>query len=92
MRVNGGQLDEVIFAVKTQKQEDLDYLEELLLEHKEYSKHVASTEYNIGLDKYENLKLDWFGDGMAPNWHDSWGAVSDPNTIYVKIDDDVVSS
>ena len=42
-------MDEVIFAVKTEIQEDLDYLEELLESSPLYKKHVAATNYDSWL-------------------------------------------
>lgn len=39
------------------------------------------------------LQLDWWSDtwGKFDGWVSSWGAVSEPDTIYIKIDDDIVS-
>ena len=71
MKDNGGLLDEVIFAVRTDIEEDLTYLEELLQTSPRYSKHVAKKEY------------EW--------WVGSWEAVDEPDSIYIKIDDDIVS-
>jgi len=70
LKDNGGLLDEVIFAVRTDIGEDLDYLEELLHTSPRYSKHVAKKEY------------EW--------WVGSWEAVDEPDSIYIKIDDDIV--
>jgi hypothetical protein len=72
LKDNGGILDEVIFAINTDNEDDLAYLEKLLTTHPRYSKHVAQGQYD---------QRWWFG---------NWEAVSDPNAIYVKIDDDVV--
>ncbi len=72
LKDNGGLLDEVIFAINTEKEDDLAYLEELVASHPRYTKHKATKEY------------DWY--------IGAWEAVSDPDAIYVKIDDDVVSS
>jgi hypothetical protein len=72
MKDNGGILDEVIFAINTNNQDDLAYLEELLVTHPGYSKHVAEGEYDPRF------------------WFSNWEAVSDPEAVYVKIDDDVV--
>jgi hypothetical protein len=69
--VNGGLLDEVIFAVKTENKEDLAYLDELVPTAHQYSRHDPSPEYT------------W--------WDGSWEPVKDPDAIYIKIDDDVVS-
>jgi hypothetical protein len=41
----GGLLDEVVFAVNTDKEEDLAYLEELLSTSSRYLKHEKQTEY-----------------------------------------------
>ena len=71
LKDNGGLLDEVIFAVNTEKVDDLAYLEELVASNPRYTKHVATKEY------------DWY--------IGAWEAVQDPNALYVKVDDDVVS-
>jgi hypothetical protein len=70
LKDNGGLLDEVIFAVRTDIEEDLVYLEELLQTSPRYSKHVAKKAYEL--------------------WVGSWEAVNEPDSIYIKIDDDIV--
>ena len=54
---NGGLLDEVIFARKTDVQEDIEYLEELLATNPRYSKHVATSDYGSWLmGSWEGVK------------------------------------
>lgn len=66
----GGILDEVIFAINTEKEEDLAYAEELLASHERYSKHVVDKE--------------------AEGYLGIWSVVTEPESIYIKIDDDVI--
>jgi hypothetical protein len=61
-----------IFAVNTQNEDDLAYLEELVASYLRYVKYTAK----------KGLKKTYLGQR---------GAVSKPKSIYVKIDDDVVS-
>jgi len=70
LKANGGLLDEVIFVVHTDIQEDLDYLETLVPRRPEYSKYEVKGTYR------------WLAG--------SWEPVTDPDAIYVKIDDDVI--
>lgn len=70
LRANGGLLDEVIFVIHTDIQEDLDYLETLVPRRPEYSKYEVKGTYR------------WLAG--------SWEPVTDPDAIYVKIDDDVI--
>jgi hypothetical protein len=68
LRINGGLLDEVIFAINTDIKEDLDYLNNELLSFPYYRKFQANEHGYLG----------------------QWLAVDERDTIYVKIDDDVV--
>jgi hypothetical protein len=68
---NGGIMDEVIFAVHTDNQHDLEYLDQLVNSTAGYTKHQTEKEY------------EWLVG--------SWEKVERGN-IYVKIDDDVVST
>jgi hypothetical protein len=68
LKANGGVLDGVIFVVNTEKENDLDYLEELLLTDTAYSKFEPDDESYLGM----------------------WASVTEPDTVYIKIDDDVV--
>lgn len=70
LKANGGLLDEVIFVVHTDIDEDLEYLETLVPRRPEYTKYEVKGTYR------------WL---MG-----SWEPVTDPDAIYVKIDDDVV--
>ncbi|KAL1851637.1 hypothetical protein Daus18300_012510 [Diaporthe australafricana] len=70
LKANGGLLDEVIFVVHTDIDEDLEYLEALIPRRPEYTKYEVKGTYR------------WL---MG-----SWEPVTDPDAIYVKIDDDVV--
>jgi hypothetical protein len=47
MKENGGMLDEVIFAVKTDNQEDIAYLDELVAK-RPYTKFVSEKDYGNG--------------------------------------------
>lgn len=88
-------MDEVVFAVKTHNQDDLDYLEQLISSEPRYSKYVSKESFGVDPGKFEQLKLDWWSDDWetfgASFWLSSWEAVSDPETIYIKMDDDIVS-
>lgn len=70
LKANGGLLDEIIFVVHTDIQEDLDYLETLVPRRPEYSKYEVQGTYR------------WLAG--------SWEPVTDPDAIYIKIDDDVI--
>ncbi|KAK3299530.1 uncharacterized protein B0H64DRAFT_388888 [Chaetomium fimeti] len=69
LRINGGLLDEVVFAINTDIKEDLDYLDNELLPSPYYRKFTATDEHGF------------LG---------QWSAVDERDTIYIKIDDDVV--
>jgi len=71
LKSNGGILDEVIFAVKTEDKADLAFVDELV-QYPGYRKYVATQEYE--------------------GFSGSWECVNETDTIYVKVDDDVVSS
>jgi hypothetical protein len=101
MKANGGALDSVIFAVKTDNQADLDYLDELLKERSCYSKFMTpkqSENTNIHTrsvaPEVNKFQHDWWSSrwGNFDGWGSSWGAVSEPDSIYIKMDDDIVSS
>jgi hypothetical protein len=72
LKVNGGLLEEVIFAVNTDNEADLAYLEELLAVTPQYRKFVAEKQYEA--------------------WTGQWQPANIRDAVYVKIDDDVVSS
>jgi hypothetical protein len=71
LKKNGGLLDEVIFVIRTEMRQDLDWLEVLLQTSPEY------TTYKLA-------------HGRNGAYADSWNLVQN-KTIYIKIDDDVVS-
>ena len=71
LRENGGVLDRVIFAVRTDASSDLAYLDQLVNSNTKYSKYIPRAGYKAYVG--------------------SWEPVKDPNAIYIKIDDDVVS-
>jgi hypothetical protein len=71
LKKNGGLLDEVIFVVRTEEKEDLDWLEDLLRISPEYTTYKPAH-------------------GRNGAYADSWNLVQN-KTIYIKIDDDVVS-
>jgi hypothetical protein len=70
LKVNGGILDEVIFALNTENPEDLAYLDELVASTPGYKIHAAT---------------------QHEAFNGAWESVTDPDAIYIKIDDDVVS-
>ncbi|KAJ9662742.1 hypothetical protein H2198_001191 [Neophaeococcomyces mojaviensis] len=70
----GGWLDEVHFVRNTNNETDLAYLDELLATHSRY--------------KMLNLKNNASTDNID-RYRDAWGLIN-RDTIYVKIDDDVV--
>ena len=72
---NGGRLDEVKFLARTNKVEDLDWLDELVTTSNSYSR--------------VNLTEDG-QDASNVNYGKVWDVV-EPGVLYVKIDDDVVS-
>ncbi|KAF2973327.1 hypothetical protein GQX73_g354 [Xylaria multiplex] len=99
LRGRGGLLDAVTFTVKTDSKTDLDYLEELLRDRPCYSKFCPAEKTHDGRPPQplaqtgiEKLQLDWWSNswGKFDGWVSSWGAVSEPETIYIKIDDDIV--
>lgn len=62
----------MIFAINTDNEDDLAYLDDLVAANPQYSKHVPDKTKH---DRFVGL----------------WAAVSEPESVYVKIDDDVVS-
>jgi hypothetical protein len=80
LRDNGGLLDEVIFAVNTEKKADLAYLEELVASHPRYKKHVATKEYEWYIGAWEAVddpkaiyvKID--DDVVSPSHQECGGA------------------
>ncbi|ETR98228.1 hypothetical protein M419DRAFT_51868, partial [Trichoderma reesei RUT C-30] len=75
LKENGGLLDEVIFAVKTDNRDDIGYVQELVASTPAYSQQTITTEQG---------KYNW------SHWTGSWSVVSEPESIYIKIDDDVI--
>lgn len=75
LAVNGGYLDEVHFVVNTKHEEDLNWLDGLVARVPEYSRI--------------NIKAD----ATHGDWTKLWDHAKevDPDTILVKIDDDIVS-
>lgn len=75
LAVNGGYMDEVRFVVNTQHQEDLEWLDNLVARVPEYS------------------RIDIKEDATHGDWTKLWDHAKeiDPDTILVKIDDDIVS-
>jgi hypothetical protein len=53
---NGGFLDEIVFAVKTDNKEDLAYLDELLAANPAYSKHVPEGNYKSWVGSWQVVK------------------------------------
>ncbi|KAI1175955.1 hypothetical protein F4777DRAFT_578565 [Nemania sp. FL0916] len=105
LRDHGGLLDAVCFSINTDQQADLDYLEELLAVRPRYFKFSSTKETKETEETKEpqpplssasagsgGAQLDWWSNswGKFGGWVSNWGAVSEPDTIYVKIDDDVV--
>lgn len=75
LKAHGGLLDEVIFIVRTDDVEDLAYLEDLLKTSSSYSRH------NLADGNKKSGKVSY---GRA------WEVV-ERGTMYIKIDDDIVS-
>ena len=75
MKENGGLLDEVIFLARTDNQEDLAYLDELVETSAGYSRRNV-TENNEHASKVT----------YGATWDDV-----ERGTMYIKIDDDIVS-
>ncbi|KAI1141944.1 hypothetical protein F5Y05DRAFT_369222 [Hypoxylon sp. FL0543] len=72
LAANGGYLDEIRFMVHTNKEEDLDYLRDLVSQREDYYRVVES------------------GPCEGTSFGCIWDSVVEDNTIYVKIDDDIV--
>ncbi|KAI0098101.1 hypothetical protein F4776DRAFT_650662 [Hypoxylon sp. NC0597] len=72
LAANGGYLDEIRFMVHTNKEEDLEYLKDLVSRREEHYRVVES------------------GPCEGTSYGCIWDSVVEDNTIYVKIDDDIV--
>jgi hypothetical protein len=93
LKENGGLLDEVIFAVKTDNRDDIGYVQELVASTPAYSQQTITTEFEITPlgDQYSSqFQSDRQGKYNWSHWTGSWSVVSEPESIYIKIDDDVV--
>lgn len=78
--INGGVLDEIRFIVHTREEEDRQWLEDLV------QRDNLQDHYTL---QYEDTaRGDWnlWGSGFK----NIWSNMTDPDTIYVKIDDDIV--
>lgn len=80
LAVNGGLLDEIHFLLHTDDQQDKEWLKNLIEKH--------------GLEEYYKLKAE-NTDGAWSKWTTFQtlykNFMTDPDTIYVKVDDDLVS-
>ncbi|KAB5526428.1 hypothetical protein GE09DRAFT_1178171 [Coniochaeta sp. 2T2.1] len=81
LRENGGVLDEVVFAINTDDQDDLAYLEDLLKTSPKYSKHVPQGEYDSHW---------WFGNWEAVSERDAVYVKIDDDVVFVE--DDTIST
>lgn len=79
---NGGILDEVRFVVHTREEEDRQWLEDLVKRDGMEKQYILQHEDTQG----DNWKM-W-----RTGFSKIWKGLTDPHTIYVKIDDDIVSS
>lgn len=80
LAVNGGILDEVRFVVHTQDEEDRRWLEDLV--------------HDQDLEDHYILQYEATENDKWTLWHTFryiWSTMTDPDTIYIKIDDDIVS-
>ena len=68
---NGGYLDEIVFMINTQREDDIEWVDELIKTEPLYSKKMTATKGG----HFDNI---W-------NRH-----ATDENTMYIKIDDDIV--
>lgn len=75
LKENGGALDEVVFLARTDNADDLQYLDELIHTSPGYSRRNL-TEYNDRASKV--------------TYGQAWDVV-ERGTMYIKIDDDIVS-
>lgn len=55
---NGGFLDEIMFAVNTNNEGDLKYLEELLAANPKYRKHKAEKDYAMWMGNWEMVQRE----------------------------------
>ncbi len=53
---NGGMLDEVIWIIRTGKQSDVNYLEDLIKTQPEYTRHFLSREQRTYRNAYKMCK------------------------------------
>ena len=75
LAVNGGLLDNVIFMENTDNQADLDYLKKLVADVPQYERREV---------KREGDHHGWGG------FDTMWASFTEDDTIYLKIDDDIV--
>ncbi|ETS85654.1 hypothetical protein PFICI_03679 [Pestalotiopsis fici W106-1] len=75
LAVNGGLLDKVLFMMNTDDKEDLAWLGDLA---------DRVPQYEIVPVKRPNNSHGWGGFNLI------WASLTDPDTIYLKIDDDIV--
>lgn len=75
LKGNGGILDEVIFAVNTDDQDDLAYLETLLTRQPEYSKHLPVGDYDARF---------WLGNWEAVSDRDAVYVKIDDDVVFVE--------
>lgn len=73
LAANGGYLDEVRFMVHTNKEEDVEFLKDLVSKREEHYRIVEG------------------GACEGTSYGCIWDSVVEDDTIYVKIDDDIVS-
>lgn len=79
---NGGMLDMVQFVVHTRNKADQRWLQNLVRRD-----HLEG-QYQLQLEDTDRSGWKQWGKGFSQIWKN----LTDPDTIYVKIDDDIVSS
>lgn len=80
LAVNGGLLDEVRYVMHTKDKEDQRWLEELVRDHS------LESQYTFQYEQTDDEDWELFASGFRK----IWSTMTDPDTIYVKIDDDMV--
>lgn len=78
--MNGGLLDEVRFSVHTTSEADIVWLEDLVKEHALEEQYILVHEAQTAREGW----VRWTG------YDKIWSTMTDPDTIYLKIDDDIV--
>lgn len=78
--MNGGLLDEIRFVMHTKDRQDQLWLEDLV------RNHGLESQYIFQYEQTDDENWELFGSGFRQ----IWSTMTDPDTIYVKIDDDMM--